>query len=96
MSLFSQRTENFQFIVFLKLLFSNAVDSIANIVDVVAEKHNSEKGNGDDKEGFDVVGCMDVAKSNGKDDGDTEVVAPDIFFVPGGIENASFCHPVLG
>ena len=95
MSLFGQRTENLQFIVFLKLFFSNAVDPIANIVDVVAKKDDSEEGNSDDKEGLDIIGCMNIAKSNGKDDGDTEVVAPDIFLVPRCIENASFCHPVL-
>ena len=96
MCFLSQRSKHFQFWILFHLILSDAVDPISNIVDIIPKKHNCKEWDSDDKNCFNVIGGMNISKSNCQDYSCTKVVAPYILLIPGTLKDTCLYHPVLG
>ena len=93
--LFGEWIEQFQLCVFLVLFLFDAIDQIADIVDIISEEDTSKEGDNYDKKCLSWVIRMQIAKTYGQDDGSPEVVAPNVLLVPNQRVDIIRYHPVI-
>lgn len=91
----SERIENLELIILFNFLLLDKVNEIADIVDIVAKKEASTEGYDDNEKCLDVISWVQVSKTDGQDDGGSEIVAPDILLPPRCLNYAAIHHPAF-
>lgn len=92
---FSQPIEQLKLAILLDFLLLNTVDLITDIIDIISEENTCEEWDNNDKEGFNAIVCMQVAKADSQDYGCSEVIAPDVLLVPCKLIDCLRTHPVI-